>query len=110
MENQHRLIKTYRELSQTEIDLMNECKILEARYHQLHDKIHSHIQTQFSDADEAEDNTECTRIILAAPSRWLSISKTNVEQGFMAMVRAVAQPSTPQLEAPTEVPDEVQAP
>ena len=31
MENQHRMIKTYRELDSDEIALMNECKEMEAQ-------------------------------------------------------------------------------
>lgn len=98
MENQHRLIKTYRELNQTEIDLMNECKLLEAHFHVLHEKISNHVQKQCDIADSADDNTEYDRLADATPYRWLAISKTNVEQGFMALVRAVAQPATPRLE------------
>lgn len=98
MENQHRLIKTYRELNQTEIDLMNECKLLEAQFHALHEKIGNHVQKQCDIADIADDNTEYNRLSQATPYRWLAISKTNVEQGFMALVRAVAQPAPPRLE------------
>ena len=94
MENQHRLIKTYRELSQTEIDLMNECKMLEAQYHELWHKVHLHIRDQTNQGDVAEQQ----RLFDANPARWLSVSKTNVEQGMMALVRAVAQPATPKLE------------
>mgnify|MGYP000916729031 CR=1 FL=1 len=98
MENQHRLIKTYRELNQTEIDLMNECKLLEAQFHVLHEKIGNHVQKQCNDADISDDNTEYDRLAQATPYRWLDVSKTNVEQGFMALVRAVAQPASPRLE------------
>lgn len=95
MENQHRLITTYRELSQQEIDLMNECKMFEAQFHELHSKITAHVvaQTIKGEADEQ------IRLLDSNPSRWLAISKTNVEQGMMALVRAVAQPSTPRLES-----------
>lgn len=105
MENQHRLIKTYRELNQTEIDLMNECKVLEAHFHKLHDKIFNHLQQQLTVADIKQSVTEYNRLSLAKPHRWLAIAQTNVEQGFMALVRAVAQPSKPQLDA-TEPSDE----
>lgn len=98
MENQHRLIKTYRELNQTEIDLMNECKLLEAQFHVLHGKISIHVQKQCDIANNTDDNTEYDRLTEAKPYRWLDVSKTNVEQGFMALVRAVAQPASPRLE------------
>ena len=99
MENQHRLIKTYRELSQTEIDLMNECKVLEAQFHALHSKIHSHVSLQNHKAEASDNLIEDARLRDSTPFRWLAISKTDVEQGFMALVRAVAQPSTPKLES-----------
>ena len=98
MENQHRLIKTYRELSQIEIDLMNECKVLEAEYHELWEKIRLHVRNQTNQGDLAEQK----RLFDSNPVRWLSLSKTNVEQGFMALVRAVAQPTTPKLERSNE--------
>ena len=99
MENQHRLIKTYRELNQTEIDLMNECKVLEAQFHVLHNKISAHVQQQCEAADVLDSNEEYDRLSSAAPYRWLAIAQTHVEQGMMALVRAVAQPSTPKLES-----------
>lgn len=43
MENQHRMIKTYRELSATEIALMNACKEMEARVEDLLSRIHVHL-------------------------------------------------------------------
>lgn len=98
MENQHRLIKTYRELNETEIALMNECKVLEARFHELHNKINSHVMEQLTKSTDS-DFEEQKRLGDATPLRWLAISKTDVEQGFMAMVRAVAQPSIPKLES-----------
>lgn len=98
MENQHRLIKTYRELNQTEIDLMNECKLLEAQFHVLHEKISNHVQNQCDLANDADDDKEYDRLSKATPYRWLDVSKINVEQGFMALVRAVAQPASPCLE------------
>ena len=98
MENQHRLIKTYRELSKEEIDLMNECKVLEANFHLLHSKITAHVMDQITKATDSAFE-EQKRLGDATPMRWLAISKTDVEQGFMAMVRAVAQPSTPKLES-----------
>lgn len=98
MENQHRLIKTYRELNSTEIDLMNQCKVLEAQYHELHQKISNHVTDQISASTDSNFD-EQKRLGEATPMRWLAISKTEVEQGFMALVRAVAQPSTPKLES-----------
>lgn len=73
MENQHRQIKGYRDLSQDEVDLMNGVK---------------------------EVGEICGRMIdglAAQPSldhRWVAIAKTHLQEGFMAAVRAIAQPTT----------------
>lgn len=76
MENQHRKIKGYRELSQEEIDLMNEIKEQGA---QLGDLI-ERLQAANLEAHPAE------------PQRWIAIGKTQIQQGLMALTRAVAKP------------------
>ena len=72
MENQHRQIKGYRELSQTEIDLMNEIKIKGAELGELVSKLQS---------------TE------SLDQRWVSIGATDFQTGLMALTRSVAQPT-----------------
>ena len=71
MENQHRLIKGYRELSPKEIDNMNLLKALEVEVLMLFQNI---AQTQ------------------RVEGRWMAIARTHIEQGFMAAGRAVARP------------------
>ncbi len=71
MENQHRQIKGYRELSQKEIDLMNEIKTKGAELGELVDKLK---------ATEGLDQ------------RWVSIGATDFQTGLMALTRAVAKP------------------
>lgn len=73
MENQHRKITGYRELSQTEIDLMNEIK---ATGVQLADLV-SRLRTNIS-----------------LDQRWVSIGVTDLQTGLMALTRAVAQPTS----------------
>lgn len=70
MENQHRQIKGYRELSREEIDLMNMVKVKGAEIGELIQKLEE------MDTDK----------------RWLEIGKTNIQQGLMAVTRAIAQP------------------
>lgn len=72
MENQHRQIKGYRELSQEEIDLMNEIKTLGPKIEIVVNKL------------RANGNLD---------QRWISIGVTNLQQGLMALTRGVAQPS-----------------
>ncbi len=73
VENQHRKIKGYRELTEEEIILMNEGKILADQVGAYLDKINVTNETD---------------------RRWLSIGRTNLQQGFMAVVRAIAKPTT----------------
>lgn len=73
MENQHRKISGYRELSQNEIDKMNKIKLLGLTIGAL--------------IDELEKDGE-------ADARWVEIGKTNLQQGLMAITRSVAKPTT----------------
>lgn len=71
MENQHRQIKGYRELSQAEIDLMNEIKTKGAELGELVEKL------------RAADGLD---------QRWVSIGATDFQTGLMALTRSVAKP------------------
>lgn len=71
MENQHRKIKGYRELSQKEIDLMNEIKTKGIELGELVAKLR--------EADEIDQ-------------RWVSIGATDLQTGLMALTRSVAKP------------------
>ena len=73
MENQHRKIKGYRDLSQKEIDLMNEIKAKGVELGDLVAKL------------RATDGLD---------QRWVSIGATDLQTGLMALVRSVAKPDT----------------
>ena len=73
MENQHKKIKGYRDLSQEEINAMNNIK----EYGELLGKLIEELKT-ITDIDQ----------------RWVSISQTHLQQGIMCAVRAVAQPQS----------------
>lgn len=73
MENQHRKIKGYRDLSQKEIDLMNEIKAKGVELGDLVSKL------------RATDGLD---------QRWVSIGATDLQTGLMALVRSVAKPDT----------------
>lgn len=72
MDNQHKKITGYRDLSQDEIDLMNDIKGLEAKFNSLVDRL----KAMGSSVDQ----------------RNVSIAATAGEDAFMRAVRAVAQP------------------
>lgn len=73
MDNQHRKITGYRELSQQEIDFMNKSKAMAVQVGALIDEI---------EASGVQDG------------RWLSIAKTDLQKGFMSLTRSVAKPET----------------
>ena len=71
MDNQHRKIKGYRELSQDEIDLMNEIKVVGPMLEGLVGLV-----KRSPDVDQ----------------RWAAIGATDLQTGLMALTRAVAKP------------------
>lgn len=76
MKDQHTMIKGYRDLSQDEIDLMNEGKALAEQVGAWIDKLQS---------GRPEGNPD---------PRWLAIGRTQLQQGFMAAIRSIAKPTT----------------
>lgn len=103
MENQHRKIAGYRELSQEEVDLMNRIKAKGTELLQLHAELSGLLSQSQIDRYNAVDNAlnsdqaalaqaELDRFSAAEPFRWASIGKTDIQTGIMALVRAVAQP------------------
>lgn len=115
MENQHRKIKGYRELSQEEIDLMNRIKAKGMELLQLQAELAGRLSTDAevkrADARRSMEgkefngrpydehtggSVECQefrRFQAAEPGRWAAIGKTDIQTGVMALVRAVAQPA-----------------
>lgn len=71
MENQHRKIAGYRELNQGEIDLMNKVKKMGIELEHLVEDI------SVENVDE----------------RWVNIARTHLQQGLMALTRAIAKPT-----------------
>lgn len=72
MDNQHKKISGYRELTQEEIDQMNALKAVGTQLGLL-------IKNMKQDPD--------------VDQRWLSIAETHLQQGIMAAVRSVAKPN-----------------
>ena len=84
MENQHRKIKGYRELNQEEIDLMNEVKEKGVEVGELIKRIEAINHSMHVGGDPKPFDSEA--------SRWSAIAKTHLQQGLMALTRAVAKP------------------
>lgn len=73
MDNQHKKITGYRDLTQEEIDLMNRSKEL---------------------ASEVGEFIEYLSKTGYEDKRWLAIAKTDLQKGFMSLTRSIAKPST----------------
>ena len=73
MENQHKLITGYRDLSEGEIAAMNNIK---AKAIEIGELVKALEQNAWAD------------------KRWVAIGKTDLQTGFMALVRSIAKPET----------------
>lgn len=98
MDNQHKHIKGYRDLTAEEIALMNRVKDAGAALLAVQAEVALVTTRVFMDArinalaDEAAHGAELARIVDAEPLRWAAIAKTDIQTGIMALVRAIAQP------------------
>lgn len=92
MDNQHKKIKGYRDLSQEEIDMMNRVKELGSQFEKLIQDVSDHLRGQYNASLHNRD--EIIRIANAEPGRWLAIGKTDIQTGTMAIIRAIAQPDS----------------
>ncbi len=103
MDNQHRQIKGYRELSQEEIDLMNQIKAKGEELRELVQKIEA-IATPPLQAIEAAPDGTSTELIAGQiqpiceegdnPAFWLRYADSSFRCGIMYAVRAVAKPNS----------------
>ncbi|AII27467.1 hypothetical protein B8b_016 [Pseudoalteromonas phage B8b] len=73
MENQHRKITGYRELTQQDVNDMNDIK---------------------AEGERLKTVIAAMRSRKEIDQRWVSIAETHLQQGIMAAVRAVAQPNS----------------
>ena len=77
-------ITGYRQLTEAEVALMNEGKALAEKCGEYIAKLRQHTGQATSDSDPA----------LSLDQRWISIGATDLQRGFMAVIRGIAQPST----------------
>lgn len=86
MDNQHRKIKGYRELSQEEIDLIN---VIKAEGEKLELLLN---QCRAVDVSIGKNGNRENDERLDEASRWRAVAKTHFQQGLMALTRSVAKP------------------
>lgn len=103
MDNQHRIIKGYRELSAEDIALMNEVKATGVQLEELFAKVEAHIEKQYNDAwavfdqnaeAESDSNAEVERLNRAQPYEWHNRAQVDLQTALMKLVRSIAQPTT----------------
>ncbi len=80
-------ITGYRQLSETEVALMNEGKALAEQCGAFIEKLRG-----YGDSSKygVLDSRPCTTL----DQRWISIGATDLQRGFMAVIRGIAQPTT----------------
>ena len=71
MKDQHEKIKGYRDLTQEEIDLMNEVKVKGAKLGELIEKL---------------------RGLPTNDIKWIEVGELQLKQGLMAVTRAITKP------------------
>lgn len=73
VDNQHKQIKGYRDLTPDEIAAMNTCKEMAVQVGELCGRV---------------------KVMEGVDQRWVAIGTTQLQQGFMALIRGIARPET----------------
>ncbi len=102
MDNQHRKITGYRELTQADINLINNVKALGIAIEGVINEIKERNTAQrrmantkaltLDDPMPGTNIEEVARLDAAEPERWLAMGRTDLQTGLMKLTRAVAQP------------------
>lgn len=80
VKDQHEKITGYRDLTEEEITLMNEAK-------KLAEEVREFIDDQLMVYHSQTGNH-------AIDTNWLEIARTDLQKGFMSLVRSIARPET----------------
>ena len=76
----------YRQLTEAEVALMNEAKALAEQCGELIYKLRGYVPDPESHVVTVPGGS--------LDQRWISIGATQLQQGFMAVIRGIAQPTT----------------
>lgn len=88
MENQHRIISGYRDLSEDELAVFNRIKAHAAEIGRLVDDVAALPTATGSSTVDPPAGTPMV------DPRWCAIARTHLQQGFMALGRSVARPES----------------
>lgn len=88
-------ITGYRQLSPAEVELMNEAKALAEQCGALIAKLRSYPATAADGIPRIHETFGAEPTHLPSlDQRWISIGATDLQKGFMCVIRGIAQPST----------------
>lgn len=85
-------ITGYRQLTEAEAALMNEGKALAEQCGKYIAKLRQYVPQNASGPEGGE--AEAFRPGATLDQRWISIGATQLQQGWMAVIRGIAQPTT----------------
>lgn len=98
MDNQHQKITGYRDLFEHQIALVNEVKAKAAEVGALCEKLQQTLLPPPAEGVEVDMACGCSILEISVSEvetdRWLRIGQDHLQQGFMALTRAVAKPSS----------------
>lgn len=84
----------YRQLSEEEVALMNEGKALAEACGAYIAKLNAHPSAGFLGGSQEVKDAAGEGHVPSLDKRWVSIGATQLQQGFMAVIRGIAQPTT----------------
>lgn len=85
-------ITGYRQLSEAEAQLMNEGKALASQCGDYIAKLRAYVPQNMSGPEGGE--VEAFKPGATLDQRWISIGATDLQRGFMAVIRGIAQPTS----------------
>ncbi len=92
VDNQHKLIKGYRDLTPQEIEMMNRIK---EKATELNDLITETMTiVAMIDLQKHNDGVVVMHTVNNSPVRWINLARDHLQIGIMALIRAVAKPET----------------
>jgi len=86
-------ITGYRQLSEAEVELMNEGKALAEQCGAYIAKLRGYVPPEVNEKLEAGEIDEY-QAGSSLDQRWISIGATDLQRGFMAVIRGIAQPTS----------------
>ena len=95
MDNQHKQIKGYRDLSQEEIDLMNKIKALAEEVGELVEEVET-FEVRLYEGLSGDLGVTYAKIYgdFGTNLQWSESAKKDLQLGFMQLIRAVAKPQS----------------